>query len=93
MTAGEEQLVRLEHGGRSTFLPASPLSLMLGALPQKALAVRHGVERRTQEGWEPFPLDKTPRPGDHLRIAAPPAKDMPYLRSLVGKLVKRVVQG
>ena len=88
-----DQLVRLEYAGKQTFLPARPLGLMLGSLPQKALAVKHGVERRTQEGWEPFPLDKTPRPGDHLRIAAPPAKDMPHLRSLIGRLIERVTRG
>jgi hypothetical protein len=66
---------------------------MLASLPQKEQAVRHGVERRTQEGWEPFSLDKTPRPGDRLRIAAPPAKPMPHLRSLLGKLIERVTQG
>lgn len=88
-----EQLVCLEHAGRQTFLPARPLGLLLGSLPQKALAVKHGVERRTEEGWEPFPLDKTPQPGDRLRIAAPPAKDMPHLRHLLGRLVARVTRG
>ena len=93
MSHAKDKLVCLEHGGKQLFLPVRPLALVLGALPQKEQAVRHGVERLTDEGWEPFPLDKTPRPGDRLRIAAPPAKDMPHLRSLIGKMLKRVVQG
>tara|TARA_Y100000310_G_scaffold155682_1_gene155155 strand:- start:968 stop:1228 length:261 start_codon:yes stop_codon:yes gene_type:complete len=86
-------MVCLEHAGKRVFLPARPLGLMLASLPQKGPAVRHGVERLTQEGWEAFALDKTPQPGDRLRIAAPPAKDMPYLRRLISKVIERVTQG
>ena len=83
----DQPFVRIEYPGGQELITPRPMGDILRGLNLTHYAVKFGLERFNGSTWEPFPVTRTPLPGDHIRIKGPPEPDRPHLRKLFSRLI------